>query len=110
MFHYTNDRGYKAISSQQTWLFKASRPPCSHPKGAYFTILPPGTRGLGKRLFVRGCADKTNFVFCFSGEEGLKPIDGGTGEHVFNSKEDNLDEKRRQGPHAATAKVQEELT
>jgi len=110
LFHYTNDRGYKAISSQQTWLFKASKPPCSHPKGAYFTILPPGTRGLGKRLFVRGCADNTNFVFCFSGEEGLKPIDGGRGEHVFYSKEDYPVEKRRQGPHGATAKVQEELT
>jgi len=109
LFHYTNDKGYKAISSQQTWLFKASKPPGNHPKGAYFTDLSPGTKNLGKRLFVRGCADKTNFVFCFSGGEDLKPIDGGRGEHVFYSKEDYQVEQDRQGHHGATARVQEEL-
>jgi len=110
LFHYTNEKGYKAISSQQTWLFKASKPPSNHPEGAYFTILPPGTRNLGKRLFVRRCADKIGFVFCFSGDEGLKPISGGRGVHVFYSKEDYAVEKKRQGPHGTTAKVQEELT
>jgi hypothetical protein len=109
LFHYTNDKGYKAISSQQTWMFKASKPPCNHPKGAYFTNLPPGTKNLGKLLFVRGCADKTNFVFCCSGGEDLEPIEGGRGERVFYSKEDYPVVKDRQGPHGAAAEVQEEL-
>ncbi len=109
MFHYTNDRGYKAISSQQPWLFKASKPPCNHPKGAYFTDLPPGTKNLGKRLFVRGCADKTNFVFCFSGGEDLRSIEGGRGEHIFYSREDYPVVKERQGPHGETVEVQKEL-
>jgi hypothetical protein len=64
---------------------------------------------LGKRLFVRGCAVKTNFVFCFSGGEDLKPIDGGRGKHVFYSKEDYPVEENRQGLHGATEKVQEKL-
>jgi hypothetical protein len=109
LFHYTNDKGYKAISSQQTWLFKASKPPDKHPKGAYFTDLPPGTKNLGKRLFVRGCADKINFIFCFSGGEDLTPIEGGRGEHIFYIREDYPVEKERQGPHGATATVQKEL-
>jgi len=64
---------------------------------------------LGKRLFVRGCADKMNFVFCFHGGEGLKPIDGGRGEHVFYSKEDYPVEQERQGHNGATAEVREEF-
>jgi hypothetical protein len=109
LFHYTNDKGHKAISSQHTWLFKASRPPCNHPKAAYFTDLPPGTKNLGKRLFVRGCKDKIGFVFCFSGGEDLTPIDGSRGEHVFFSKEDYPVVKERQGPHDPAAQVQKEL-
>jgi hypothetical protein len=69
LFHYTNDKGYKAISSQVVWLFRASKLPDNHPKAAYFSTLPPGTKNLGKRLFVRGCAEKTKFVFSFSGGE-----------------------------------------
>jgi hypothetical protein len=110
LFHYTNDKGYKAISSQQTWLFKASKPPCDHPRGAYFTNYAPGTKNLNKLLFVRGCADKTNFVFSFAGGEDLEPIKGGRGEHVFYSKEDYPVAKERQLAHGATAEVQKELT
>ena len=78
-------------------------------RGAYFTDLPPGTKNLGKRLFVRGCADKTNFVFCFFGDEDLRSIEGGRGEHVFYSREDYPVVKERQGPHGETAEVQKEL-
>jgi hypothetical protein len=109
VFHYTNDKGYKAISSQRTWLFKASKPLCEHPKGAYFTDLPPATERLGKWLFVRGCSDKTKFVFCFSGGEDLIPLRGGRGEHVFFSKEDYPVENERQGPYGATEIVREKL-
>jgi hypothetical protein len=109
VFHYTNDKGYKAIGSQPTWLFKALQPPGDHPKGAYFTNLPPGTTNLGKRFFVRGCRDKTEFVFCFSGEVGLKPLKGGRGAFVFSSEEDYPVEPPRQGPHGLTAEVREAL-
>jgi hypothetical protein len=109
MFHYTNDLGYKAISSQVVWLFRASKPPCDHPKAAYFTTLPPGTKNLSKRLFVRGCADKTNYVFSFSGGEDLPRLRGGKEGHVHYGTEDYPVEKPRQGPHGETVKVKEEL-
>ena len=107
MFHYTNDKGYKAIVSQKIWLFKASQPPCDHPKAAYFTNLPPGTKNLAKRLFVRGCADKVTFVFCFSGGDDLTPLDGGRGAFVFYSLEDYPVEETRQMLHGETKKVHE---
>ena len=110
MFHYTNDKGYKAISSQQTWVFRASKPPYDHPKAAYFTNLSPGTKNLAKKLFVRGCADKINFVFCFSSGDDLTPLEGGRGAFIFYSVDDYLVEKARQGPHGPTEKVQEDLT
>jgi hypothetical protein len=109
LFHYTNDRGYKAISSQVVWLFKASKPPCNHPKAAYFSSLPPSTRNLSKRLFVRGCTDKTEFVFSFSGGEELPCLRGGRGDLVYYNKEDYPVEVERQGPHGATEKVQGQL-
>lgn len=109
MFHYTNETGHKAISSQQTWLFKASKPPCDHPTGAYFTTLPPWTKTLAKRLFVRGCADKVTFMFCFSGGDNLTPLEGGRGAFIFYSEADYPVEKKRQGPHGPTAYVQEQL-
>jgi hypothetical protein len=109
LFHYTNDDGYKAIGSQQTWIFKASKPPGEHPKGAYFTTLAPGTKNLAKRLFVRGGADKVQFVFSFSGADGLTPLEGGRGAFILYSSGDYVVEKSRQGPHGPTAEVQEKL-
>jgi hypothetical protein len=109
LFHYTNEKGYKAISSQPTWLFKASKPPGDHPKGAYFTTLPPGTINLAKRLFVRGCADKVTYTFSFSGGEDLKPLGGGRGAFIVYSEVDYPVEKERHISHGPTAEVQEKL-
>ena len=109
MFHYTNEKGYKAISSQQTWLFKASQPPCDHPKAAYFTNLLPGTKNLAKKLFVRGCADKITYLFCFSGGDDLIRLEGGRGLFIFYSVDDYPVAKERQGPHGLTVEVQEKL-
>jgi hypothetical protein len=91
------------------WLFKASKPPSDHPKAAYFSTLPPGTMNLSKRLFVRGCAEKTAFVFSFSGGEDLPRLRGGRGDHIHYSVEDYPVEKKRQGPHGETEKVKEVL-
>jgi hypothetical protein len=107
LFHYTNSKGHKAISSQVVWLFKASRPPCDHPKAAYFSTLPPGTKNLSKRLYVRGCAEKIEFVFNFSGSEDLERLRGGRGDHVYYSMEDYPVVEDRQGPHGQTEEVAE---
>lgn len=107
MFHYTNEVGYKAISSQSTWIFKASKPPGVHSKGAYFTTLPPETKNLGKRLFIRGCRDKVTYVFSFSGDEGLKPLAGGRGAFIFYSSDDYSVEESRQQFHGPTAELRE---
>lgn len=109
LFHYTDHKGYKAISSQVVWIFKASKPPGEHPIGAYFTTLPPGTKNLNKRLFVRGCAEKTQFVFSFSGGDDLQRLRGGRGEHIRYSPEDYPVVESRQGRHGETGKVREEL-
>lgn len=109
MFHYTNDKGYKAISCQPVWIFKASSPPGDHPKAAYFTTLPPGTPNLAKRLFVRGCAEKIGFVFCFSGGDDLRPLEGGRGAFIFYSEDDYPVGKLRQGLHGPIADVEEAL-
>jgi hypothetical protein len=101
LFHYTNAKGFNSIRSQPTWLFMALQPPGDHPKGAYFTTLPPGTINLGKRLFVRGCRDKLDFVFHFSGDEGLRPIPGDRGKWIQYSTDDYLVTQDRQIAHGA---------
>lgn len=109
LFHYTNKKGYDAIASQSTWLFKAFKPPGDHPTGAYFTTLPPSTKNLAKRLFVRGGGDKTNFVFSFSGGGDLKALDGGRGQFVFYSEADYPVEPLRQEVRGQTSEVRERL-
>lgn len=109
VFHYTNSIGYKAIVSQKIWLFKASKPPGDHLKGAYFTNLPPGTKNLAKRLFIRGSTDKVAFVFWFSGDEGLTPLAGGRGEFIFYSQEDYAVVEDRQRDHGETEQVKERM-
>ncbi len=110
LFHYTNDKGYKAISSQRVWVFKASKPPGDHVKAAYFTTLPPGTRNLAKRLFVRGAVEKVAFVFCFSGGEDLQPLPGGRGMFVFYSEEDYAVVEQRQVYDGSTSEAREGMT
>jgi hypothetical protein len=109
LFHYTDEKGYKAIVSLTVWVFKASKPPSDHPKGAYFTTLPPGTKNLNKRLFIRGCAAKTKYVFGFSGGEDLKPMRGGRGSYILYSEEDYSVVKERQGHHGEAEKIKEQL-
>jgi hypothetical protein len=103
LFHYTNDRGYKAIRSQSTWLFKASAPPGNHPQAAYFTTLAPDTHNLAKRLFIRGSVEKAANVFSFSGGEDLIALEGGRGEFIFYSKDDYPVERARQMYHGPKA-------
>lgn len=94
MFHFTDHDGYKAISSQQVWTFKASQPPGGHAVGAYFTTDGPNTRNLAKRL--RLPRRKLTHVFSFTGNEGLRPIPGNRGEFIFWSPVDyNVDGPRQ---------------
>lgn len=85
-FHYTDDDGYKAISSQPVWLFKAAQPRGDHPFGAYFTTLPPGTVKLALRLRIP--RTKLEFAFCFHDMGDLLPLRGGRGHYIFYSPED----------------------
>lgn len=109
LFHYTNVKGYNGIRSQKVWTFRTSKPPGGHPQGAYFTTLPPSTPNLNKRLFVRGCADKTEYLFSFSGGEDLVPLQGGRGDYVFYSGDDYEVDESRQGPFGKTTDLKEKL-
>ena len=79
ILHYTDADGYKAIVSQQIWLFKAGQPPGDRPFGAYFTRLLPSDNKLaaGTRLPKR----KREYAFAFEGSEGLRPVPGGKGAY-----------------------------
>jgi len=77
MYHYTNNDGFKAISSQVDWRFKAQKPPGPHPVGAYFTQLPPDMPDICAKLLIP--RTKVEYLFEFTGDSGLTPLDGGKG-------------------------------
>ena len=81
LFHYTDDEGYKAISSQPDWLFKVEQPPGKHPPGAYFTSLGPERTDLARRLRIP--KDKLRFVFAFTVMDELRRLPGARGEFIF---------------------------
>ena len=87
-YHYTTVDGYKAISSQLDWTFRAAKPPGPHPVGAYFTLLPPNTLRLCSKLLIPRA--KVECVFEFSGGEDLLPLDGGRGQHIVYSPADYM--------------------
>jgi hypothetical protein len=99
--------GYKAISSQRTWVFRAAQPPGDHPVGAYFTPLGPGTIKLAKRLRIS--KSKLSFVFCFSDGADLVPLKGDRGEFIQYSPVDYSVEKSRQLFHGTREEAMEQL-
>ena len=99
IFHYTDADGLKAIASQQTWLFRAAKPPGDRPVGAYFTRLLPDDSKLaaGTRLPKR----KRQYVLAFDGSEGLRPVPGGKGRYNLWTDQDyevTPDRQRYGGP------------
>ena len=91
LFHYTDDDGFKGISSARVWRFRAEKPPGPHDKGAYFTDYNEHTVDLAIKLRIP--KSKIQYFFCFSGRErveenGLERIEGGRGDHVFFSRSD----------------------
>jgi hypothetical protein len=94
MLHYTDDASYKAISSQPIWQFKASKPPGNRAFGAYFTTLPPKTPRLAARLRIP--KRKLEYVFNFTGNSGLQPLEGDRGAFIFWSPVDYNVEVDRQ--------------
>ncbi len=104
MYHYTTVDGYKAISSQPDWVFKAAKPPGPHPVGAYFTPLPPGATDLCTRLLIP--RRKVEYTFEFAREDGLRTIRGRRRIDVFYSPTDYVVNRtgglqRYAGPAAA---------
>lgn len=41
VYHYTDEKGYKGISSQRPYHFKASKPDSVHKRGVYVTPMSP---------------------------------------------------------------------
>jgi hypothetical protein len=96
MNHYTGKKGYNGIRAAPDWQFKASQPPdpANHPFGAYFTMLPPGTKNLAIRLGIPRI--KTEYLFSFADANDLTPLDSDRGEFIFFSRGDYLVVKERQ--------------
>ena len=103
MNHYTNKKGYNGIRATPDWVFEASQPPApaSHPFGAYFTTLPPGTKNLAIRLRIPRM--KTDYVFSFADVNDLTPLEGDRGEFIFYSPVDYVLKQDRQVYHGKRA-------
>lgn len=86
MLHYTNKGGFNAIHAQQTWRFKASKPPCENPTGAYFTTLDERTPLLAVKLRIP--KEKLAFMLSFVDANDLRPIRGDRGRYIFFSPND----------------------
>lgn len=111
IFHYTDKDGWNAIRSQVVWQFKASPPKAlDRPAGAYFTDLEPSAanlRVLYKKLRVP--RRKQDYVFWFSGREGLTQLNEGKGrdKRIFYSPVDYPVAQERQEYAGQTAAIQE---
>jgi hypothetical protein len=97
IFHYTDSAGYKAISAQPDWIFKASQPPGAHKAGAYFTTLRPESNRFSARTRIPKA--KQQFVFAFRGDEGLEALEGGRGAYIFWTPIDYVVVESRQAYH-----------
>jgi len=106
-FHYTDDDGHKAISSQPVWHFKAAQPPGDHPFGAYFTTLRPETAKLALRLRIP--KSKLEFAFCFQDAGDLVRLRGGRGRYISYSPEDYAVAEDRQVATGSRSEVEEDL-
>ncbi len=93
MNHFTDRGGYNGIVAASPWLFRAEQPPGGHPFGAYFTVLPPHTRRLAKKLRIP--REKTEYVFTFVDRGDLLPLRGGRGVFILYSPADYVVEKDR---------------
>ena len=99
VFHYTDEAGFKGISSAPDWRFIAGDPPAEHPRGTYFTDYNEQTVQLAAKLRIP--KTKTEFRFCFSGNsqvevDGFIRIRGGRGLHIFYSPTDYVVNSERQ--------------
>jgi hypothetical protein len=114
MFHYTDKGGWNAIRSQVAWLFQASQPKDpDRPKGAYFTDIEPSAANL-RVLYkkIRVPREKQEYIFWFTGDEGLAQLNNGTGrdKRIFFSPIDYQVAKERQRYGDATQPMIEKFT
>lgn len=105
MYHYTDKAGYNSIRAGVDWLFLAGQPPPrSHPFGAYFTPLGPGTpRAKLSMIFIPD--RKREFVFAFEDLGDLIPLRGGRGRFVVYSPAEYIVGRSRQVDHGASLDV-----
>src|SRR5438046_329258 len=103
LFHYTDKTAYNAIRSGPDWVFLARQPPkaSGHPKGAYFTDYDEHTPALAQKLRIP--KRKLAFFFAFRGADGLRPLRGGRGKHIFFSTTDYRVAPARQAGHGKVA-------
>src|SRR5258708_5185871 len=113
MFHYTDKDGWNGIRLQKTWRFTAEKPPAKYrPIGAYFTDIEPTETNL-KTLYkrIRVPKAKQEYVFKFTGVDGLRQIEGGRGRerHIFYSATDYDVVESRQQYEGPTAGIMEKF-
>jgi hypothetical protein len=99
MHHYTDDKGWKSISSQRDWPFKANQPPRpdAHPYGAYFTTFAPNTPNLAQ--WLRLPRWKVQYFFSFDDIGDLLPYNAPRRKNIFYSPNDYIVVKNRQQAH-----------
>jgi hypothetical protein len=95
--HYTDKAGFNGIRSAKIWRFLASKPPCDHPKGVYFTDLDEQTPRLAQRLRIPRA--KLEYVFTFRDAGDLTRLEGGLGRNIFYVTTDYEVDEERQTRH-----------
>src|SRR4051794_28934634 len=83
MMHYSDKDGYNVISSQIDWRFEARQPSGERPFGAFFTTLRIEAHRFSARTRIPKV--KQEYVFAFTGQEGLQPLDGDVANMCFSA-------------------------
>ena len=109
VYHYTDEKAYKAIISQRpNYLFKASQPDSVHAKGVYVTPMSPSQilhKPGGFKSYLGITKEKSQYYFKFKVEKcKLKKIKGMRGNHVWFSPTNLLVTQHQMLEHGKTAK------
>jgi hypothetical protein len=88
VWHFTDKKGFNAITSGKNITIKASKPPGGNPKGAYFSKLSPQELGNSTAKTLRIPKSKTEYVIEVQVPKNILKEKGGYHRAIVYSIED----------------------